>query len=322
MAKILIIRFSSIGDIVLTTPVVRALKRDAHAEVHFITKKKFADVLNHNPNIDTVYTFENEITEVLPQLKSENYDYLIDLHKNLRSARLKNALNIPSRTFNKLNVEKWLRVVLKFDILPKVHIVERYFEAVKFLNLKYDGQGLDYFITNEDRKAVDRLPDSHKNGYMAFVIGGAHYTKQIPEEQLIKLINDSPMPVVLLGSKADSKKAGIILKSTGEKAFDATGQFSLNESAAIIERAKKVITSDTGLMHIAAAFGKEIISVWGNTIPEFGMYPLLPKGEEGKSKIMEVKGLRCRPCSKIGYDRCPKGHFKCMVDIDLKSVWK
>ena len=322
MAKILIIRFSSIGDIVLTTPVVRALKRDAQTEVHFITKKKFADVLIHNPNIDKVYTFEKEITEILAQLKSENYDYLIDLHKNLRSARLKNALNIPSRTFNKLNVEKWLRVVLKFDILPKVHIVERYFEAVKFLNLTYDGFGLDYFITDEDRKAVDRLPDSHKTGYIAFVIGGAHYTKQIPEEQLIKLVNDSPMPVVLLGSKADSEKAGIILKSTGEKAFDATGKYSLNESAAIIEKAEKVITSDTGLMHIAAAFGKEIVSVWGNTIPEFGMYPLLPKGEEGKSKIIEVKDLRCRPCSKIGYDRCPKGHFKCMVDIDLKSVWK
>jgi len=320
VVKILIVRFSSIGDIVLTTPVVRALKHGIQAEVHFITKKKFAGVLNHNPNIDKIYVFEKEITEVLPQLKSENYDYLIDLHKNLRSTRLKNALNIPSRTFNKLNIEKWLRVVLKFDILPKVHIVERYFEAVKFLNLKYDGQGLDYFITEEDRKAVERLPDVYKNGYITFVIGGAHYTKQIPEKQIIEFVKSSPLPVVLLGSKADSEKAGVITNSIGEKAFDATGVFSLNESAAIIEKAEKVITSDTGLMHIAAAFGKEIVSVWGNTIPEFGMYPLLPDGEESKSKIIEVKNLRCRPCSKIGYDRCPKGHFKCMVDIDLKAV--
>ena len=322
VAKILIVRFSSIGDIVLTTPVVRVLKHDAQAEVHFITKKKFVDVLSHNPNIDKVYTFENEITEVLSQLKSENYDYLIDLHKNLRSARLKNALNIPSRTFNKLNVEKWLRVVLKFDILPKIHIVERYFEAIKFLNLKYDGQGLDYFITDKDRKALEKLPESHQKGYHVFVIGGAHYTKQIIDTQLIELAKLSALPVVLLGGKADIEKANSIEKAVGEKVFNATGKFSLNESAALLEKAQKVITSDTGLMHIAAAFHKEIISFWGNTIPKFGMYPLLPKGEEEKSKIMEVEGLRCRPCSKIGYNRCPKGHFKCMVDIDLKAVWK
>jgi len=321
VAKILIIRFSSIGDIVLTTPVVRALKRDAEAEVHYITKKKFADVLINNPNVDKIFTFEREITEILSQLKTEKYDYLIDLHKNFRSARLKQALNIPSKSFNKLNIEKWLRVALKFDILPKVHIVDRYFEAVKFLNLNYDGQGLDYFITDNDKKAVEHLPVSCNKGYVSLVVGGAHYTKQITTDQIIKLVNLSPLPVVLLGGKSDSEKAEEIIKSTGDKAFDATGKFSLNQSAALVEGAEKVITSDTGLMHIAAAFGKEIVSLWGNTIPEFGMYPLFPKGDEGKSKILEMKNLRCRPCSKIGFDKCPKGHFKCIKNIDLGSVF-
>ena len=306
---------------VLTTPIVRALKINAGAEVHYVTKKKFADVLIHNPHIDKLLTFESEITEISAKLKSEHYDYIIDLHKNLRSARLKNMLNVPFHSFNKINVEKWLRVVLKFDVLPKVHIVDRYFEAVKFLNLKYDGKGLDYFITDKDRKALEKLPESYQKGYHVFVIGGAHYTKQIIDTQLIELAKLSTLPVVLLGGKADVEKAKTIEKTVGEKVFNATGKFSLNESAALLEKAQKVITSDTGLMHIAAAFHKEIISLWGNTIPEFGMYPLLPKGEEEKSKIMEVEGLRCRPCSKIGYDRCPKKHFKCMKEIDIEEVW-
>ena len=321
MAKVLIIRFSSIGDIVLTTPIVRALKLEAGVEVHYITKRKFANVLAHNPYIDKVLTFENEITEIATQLKSQRYDYLIDLHKNLRSARLKQMLHVPSHSFNKLNIEKWLRVVLKFEILPHIHIVERYFEAVKFLGLKYDGQGLDYFINDDDRKSLEKIPESHQKAYNAFVIGGTYYTKQITDKQLIEMAKLSPLPVVLLGGKADMEKAKIITDAVGNKVYDAVGKFSLNESSAIIEKADKVITSDTGLMHIAAAFGKEIISFWGNTIPEFGNYPLLPKGEEGKSKIMEVKNLRCRPCSKIGYSQCPKGHFKCMEEIDLSGVF-
>lgn len=320
MTKILILRFSSIGDIVLTTPIVRALKLHAEAEVHYVTKKKFADVLIHNPHISKLFTFENEITEIAAKLKSEHYDYIIDLHKNLRSARLKNILKIPSHSFNKINIEKWLRVNLKLDILPKVHIVERYFEAVKFLGLKYDGRGLDYYISDEDRKVFKKLPESHQKGYYALVIGGAHFTKQITEKQLIELAKISTLPVVLLGGKADMEKANTIKNAIGEKVYDVTGKFSLNESAALVERAQKVITSDTGLMHIAAAFHKEIISFWGNTIPEFGMYPLLPEGEEEKSKIMEVKGLRCRPCSKIGYDHCPKKHFKCMKEIEYSKL--
>lgn len=321
MAKILIARFSSIGDIVLCSPLIRALKQDESNSIHFVLKKKFEAVMQNNPYIDKLYSFKNEITEIITQLKAEKYDYIIDLHNNLRSSRLKYFLRTNSRSFNKLNIEKWLLVNLKIDALPKVHIVERYFDTVRFLGVKYDGRGLDYFITDEDRNAVNLLPGKFKNGYNVLVVGGAHFTKQITEIQLIQLVKLSPLPIVLLGGNEDVEKAKKIAFSAPEKVFNACGEFSLNQSAAIIEKAEKVISSDTGLMHIAAAFRKEIISFWGNTIPEFGMYPLLPDGEESKSKILEIKNLRCRPCSKIGFNKCPKTHFKCITEIDLKMVF-
>ena len=120
-------------------------------------------------------------------------------------------------------------------------------------------------------------------------------------------------PIVLLGGPEDASRAEEIVEAVGAKVFNACGKFKLDESASLVEQASWIITHDTGLMHIAAAFNKQIYSVWGNTIPQFGMYPYMTASN---SKIIEVQGLGCRPCSKIGYDKCPKGHFKCMQEID------
>jgi ADP-heptose:LPS heptosyltransferase len=317
--KFLILRFSSIGDIVLTTPVIRALANDSSEnEVHFLTKNRFKDTLIHNPNLDKLYTFEKEITEVVKDLKAENYDYIIDLHNNLRSKRLIANLRKKSLTFNKLNYEKWIRVNLKKDILPKVHIVERYMDTLSFLNIKYDEKGLDYFVGENDEKAVKEL--ALEGVYNVFVVGGAHNTKQIPNNILIELGKKSKLPIVLLGGNGDVENAKTIEKEVGDKVTNLVGKLNLNESAAVIKYCKKVVTPDTGLMHIAAAMKREILSVWGNTIPEFGMWALLPREVVSKNHIFEVKGLKCRPCSKIGYDKCPKQHFNCMVQQDMASI--
>ena len=323
MMKILIIRFSSIGDIVLTSPVVRTLsKLEPKAEIHFITKAKFAPTLENSPYISKLYTFKKEITEILPQLKSESYDYIIDLHSNLRSRRLKLALgtSIKTKSFHKLNYRKWFKVNLKYDLLPDIHIVDRYMDTLKSLGVKNDDLGLDYFITEKDREALTLLPNIETNAYHVLVIGGTHYTKQIPIEKCIEIVQQSNLPIVLVGGPEDVEKGRAIEKETGKNVFNSCGQFSLNESAAIIEGCCKVITSDTGMMHIAAAFKKEIISVWGNTIPEFGMYPYFPTGMEDLNRIFEVKGLKCRPCSKIGFKECPKKHFDCMNKINYEHL--
>jgi ADP-heptose:LPS heptosyltransferase len=193
--------------------------------------------------------------------------------------------------------------------------VDRYFEAVKKLGVKNDGKGLDYFIPGEEEVDISDFAMAFHNGYVAFVIGAKHNTKALPEERIVELIRQSSSPVILMGGPEDQEKGERIVAALAtNRVYNACGRYSINQSASIVHQANQVITHDTGLMHIAAAFQKNIISVWGNTVPEFGMYPYLPEGE-GKSIIMEVKGLSCRPCSKIGYDKCPKGHFRCMNEI-------
>ncbi len=319
MKKILIIRFSSIGDIVLTTPVIRCLKEQHKAELHFITKEQYSPLLEANPYIDKIITIKKKVKEVASIIKSENYDFVIDLHKNFRSSQLKRIINAPNASFNKLNIKKWLIVNLRINRLPDIHIVDRYFQAVRRIDVYNDYKGLDYFVPEKDKLEESELPKDFRNEYIAIVIGGKHNTKIYPEEKILEIIKGINTKVILLGGQEDIPRGDQLARAFPEKVFNSCGKFSINKSAGIIKNANLVITNDTGLMHIAAAFRKKIISTWGNTIPEFGMYPYLP-GDEINSYIMEVEGLSCRPCSKIGYDKCPKKHFKCMMDIDVERI--
>lgn len=311
--KILIIRFSSIGDIVLTTPVVRAIKQQLNCQVHFVTKESFKETLVHNPYIDKLITFKKDVDEVYAELKKENYDIVVDLHKNLRSLRLKQHLKTKNLSFDKINMKKFMAVNFKMiKSLPDKHIVDRYLETVSSLGVKADGKGLDYFITDTEREITKALPAD----YVVLVVGGSYYTKQIPLNKLNEICTLTNKPIIALGGKGDKPIADQLAKQHTH-VINGCGPYTLNQSAAVIEKASVVITSDTGLMHIAAAFNKKIISVWGNTIPEFGMGPYKPVPQ---SKILEVKNLKCRPCSKLGYKKCPKGHFKCMNQISFEDV--
>lgn len=316
MPKILVVRFSSIGDIVLTTPIVRALKQQTNAEIHYLTKIAFKSILEHNPNIDQVITIQAKVNEVADQLKENQYDFIVDLHHNLRSWQVKRLLRKRSAAFPKLNIQKWLLVKFHINRLPPLHIVDRYFTTVQTFGVKNDGKGLDYFIPSTDEVSIDELPETHRKGYIAITTGAKFSTKQLPKEKLIAIINKLQQPVVLLGGPEDKERASNIVEACGALIFNGCGRYNLNQSASLIKQASRVIAHDTGLMHIAAAFKKRIYSVWGNTVPALGMTPYLPG--EG-SKIVEVKDLSCRPCSKIGFSRCPKGHFRCMNDIPIEA---
>ena len=318
MVKFLIIRFSSIGDIVLTTPVIRGLKNQVEdAEIHFLTKKIFSSILAYNPYIDKIHFLEDSLGKVIDALKKEDYDYIIDLHHNLRTTIIKKRMKPLTFSFNKLNIEKWLMVNFKINRLPDKHIVDRYLETVRLFDIQNDGKGLEYFIDPADEVNLADLPKTHQHGYIGFVIGAKHNTKKLPGEKIISIIRRINLPVILLGGKEDREGAEFILKQLDGLCFNACGLYNLGQSASLVRQANLIITHDTGLMHIAAAFKKKIISIWGNTIPEFGMYPYEPHPD---SKIIEVKGLKCRPCSKIGFQSCPKKHFKCMNDIDEDKV--
>ncbi|MBT30736.1 MAG: glycosyl transferase [Thalassobius sp.] len=327
--KILILRFSSIGDIVLTTPVVRTIKTQLEGvQLHYCTKKSYKGILESNPYIDKIHTLDGSLNDLITELKQEQFDFVVDLHHNLRTLIIKSRLGISSKAFNKLNKEKWLFVNLKVNKMPNVHIVDRYMETVKPLGVEMDNFGLDYFIPDKDEVENSWLPETHQKTYVAFAIGGQFATKKLPVKRIIEVCDRINKPVILLGGKEDIAEGEQIasffekrednqpyeegLRDLGKKTivFNACGKFNLNQSASILKNARAVFTHDTGLMHIAAAFQKKIYSIWGNTTPYFGMYPY-----RTEFVVYENNKLKCRPCSKIGYKKCPKGHFKCMNDI-------
>jgi heptosyltransferase-2 len=256
---------------------------------------------------------------MIEELKTENYDYIIDLHHNTKTLRVKSALKKKSFSFYKLNIEKYILTSLKVNLLPKIHIVERYLKTVESFGVKNDGQGLDYFISKEEETKREDLPVSHSAGYIACVIGAAHGTKRWPIHKWKEFCSSLNHPIILLGGPEDEENGKKIAEIDSIKVYNACGKFKLNESADLIKKAKLVITNDTGLMHIAAAYKKQIFSVWGNTVPSFGMTPYY--GDSQVTDIrFQVNRLWCRPCSKIGYKKCPIGHFNCMEKISVEDI--
>ncbi|RIV25550.1 glycosyltransferase family 9 protein [Fibrisoma montanum] len=319
--KFLIIRFSSIGDIVLTTPVIRCLKQQVPgAEVHFCTKKGYQSLVEHNPYIDKRFYLETSLYDLLKELRAERYDYVIDLHNNLRTSVLKAGLGVKSYSFDKLNIRKWFYVRWKVNVMPNQHIVDRYMATVRPFGVENDEQGLDYFIPYKDHVETDWLPATHQEDFVAYAIGGQHATKKLPVPRMIELCRKINYPIVLLGGKEDREAGEEIVRAVGKRLiYNACGQYNLNQSASLLARARVVFSHDTGLMHIAAALKKKIYSIWGNTTPHLGMYPY-----KTNFVVLEKTGLECRPCSKIGFDQCPMRHFNCMnqlsFDFEVKEL--
>lgn len=317
--KILVIRFSSIGDIVLTTPVIRCLKKQLDAEVHFLTKQQYLPLLEANLHIDKVFAIQKNVWEVLPNLRRERYDYVVDLHKNLRSFQVRLGLlfGVKWLVFNKLNLEKWLLTALKINRLPNIHIVDRYLAAVAPLGVVNDGLGLDFFFAQPQHPSP-LIP--YSTTFIAFAIGAQYQTKRLPIAKIVGICKGIAQPIVLLGGQAEAEDGEKIAEQTGTHVVNLCGKLSLHESAEVLRQAALVITHDTGMMHIAAAFQRKILSIWGNTVPALGMSPYYGTANPDQNTSFEVEGLPCRPCSKIGHQHCPKGHFRCMNGQDVEKI--
>jgi ADP-heptose:LPS heptosyltransferase len=314
--KILIIRFSAMGDIIYTTPVIRCLKKQLpNSEIHYLTKPNFKYLLEFNPYIDHLHLLDKDLNTIINQLKKENFDLIIDLHSSLRSAIVKIRLGIKSSTYNKQRFKKWLAIKFKINKVEPIHLVDRYLKTVEFLGVKNDKQPIDYFLPNNDFKVSDFLPTQFSEKYIAFVIGATHFTKRMPNSKVISILQKTNLPVVLLGGK-DVALNGLEIANACKNVINLCDKISLNQSVFLIKNAQKVIGFDTGLTHIAEAFNKELISIWGSTVPELlGVQPYLV------SKHYEAGvDLSCRPCSKFGLAACPLGHFNCMYALDEKPI--
>ena len=209
--KILVLRFSSIGDIVLTTPVVRALAQQVPgAQVHFATKPAYRGLLEPNPHIAKVHVLSGSLRDLVRELRAEKFDFIVDLHHNLRTRLLKLQLNVKSASFDKLNRQKWLLVNFKINTLPQLHVVDRYLAAAAPLGVRNDGRGLDYFIPDGQEIDLQTLPAGFQRGYVAVAIGAQHATKRLPVEKLIELCAKLNRPIVLLGGPEDESTGHII----------------------------------------------------------------------------------------------------------------
>lgn len=341
--KILVIRFSSIGDIVLCTPVFRWIKSNLpESEVHFLTKSKFKHVVNGNPNLDRVFEWENE--EDRAELFKLEYDLIVDLHNNLRSRIVKLRFwGVPTRVLNKENFFKALIVgrtqsrllnfatrlpwvQKKFNGFAVENIVVRNLGLVKDLNERSE----DCEISQSDLELNFYVEEPHQptelpQKFAALVLGGTYATKQMPLELLLEIVHKLKGNIVLLGgpsevSLADQLEEKIQLANSNSflNIINYCGKLNLNDSAWVASKSSVVVSGDTGMAHIAAALGCNLIMIWGNTVPDFGMVP--PIKDEANAHHFNVLDLSCRPCSKLGFKACPNKHFRCMMDQDSQSI--
>ena len=325
MPKILVIRLSSIGDIVLASPVFRCIKKQLpDASVHFVTKASFRLVTEANPYIDKFFYYDYDFPILLKELKEENYDYVIDLHNNFRSNKIKRALKKESYTIDKLNIQKFLLTKLNIDLMPDIHITQRSLNTLAALNVKDDGLGLDYFIPKKDVVRQDDIPAAHSAGYIAVVIGATYFTKKLPVHKLQELCYKIDHPIMLLGGKEDRANGELISALDPVKIYNACGKFNINESADLIRKSKLVISHDTGLQYIACAFKKPVLAIWGGTSPKLDVEPYYGTlfMQQQTTPVYEniLLNLRCQPCSKYGTNACPLEHFNCMEKQDIDAI--
>ena len=323
MTKVLLIRFSSIGDIVLTSPVIRSLKQARpEIELHFATKRTYQDLLIANPYVDKLHLLEASLITLIKQLRAERYDYILDLHNNIRTRIIKTALMRPYSSFNKENSKKY-RLVRNKKISTKIdHVVKRYGNTLDKLNIELDNGGLEFHLTDEvleqAKMRSQAFFDEHPK-VLGVVLGANYATKRWVTSNFPVLLNQLNWPVVLLGGNDALNEADFIRGKLKIPYLDLVGKESLLVAAAIMKNCEAVFTHDTGFMHIAAAFKQKVFSIWGSTVPALGMTPY-----KTESYIIENTEIGCRPCSKIGFGKCPKGHFNCMKtltpDIVLKHI--
>lgn len=317
--RLLFLRFSSIGDIALTSAAIRCAKLQIpNVEIHYATKLSMKAVTEGNPYITKFHYLDDSFSELVKSLKQENFDYVIDLHKNLRTLRLKLALRKPAFSYNKAIFQRFLLTKFGINLMPKRHIVLRFVDTLAPLGVSYDGKGQDYFIPKET--IAPEIPAPFQKNYVALVIGATYFTKKLPTHKIIELISKIDAKVLVIGGKKEEEEGLEIAKHFPDKVWNTCGQFNLHQSVMLVRDAALVVAHDTGLMHISCAFSKDLIMLWGGTAPKLQFYPFYPDKAQNFKYDALVPGLSCQPCSHFGLKKCPKGHFKCMNNQDIPQI--
>lgn len=326
--KILIIQAVSRKDALLITPVLRVLKSNLDAEVHLLVKSELKEFFTQNPYVDELHDNEQSLSKLRTEFKSKRFDIVLDLQNSFRSKILRYGIAKKRLIFKSNRLYTWFYIKTKVNLLPKKHRVDQFMDLLKVIGAKPDSLGYDFFIPEKDVVENEWLPKSHQGGYAAVAINATHSTKKLPINRLIELCDRINKPIVLIGEAEDTEIANEIdvffNRGTAEEEkaieglnkktiiFNGCGKFNFNQSASLIKNANWVFSYDNDMMHVAATFNKRIYSIWGSSTPFFGMYPY-----RTQFTVFENNKIGCRPCSLKGFANCPKGHFKCMNDLNF-----
>jgi lipopolysaccharide heptosyltransferase II len=330
LRKTLIIRFSSVGDIVLSTPLIRALRRRfPHGQLDFLARSEYAELLRDNPNLTTVHEFPeggslDDIQRLRAAIVAAGYDLILDIHGSLRSRilcrGLKNVVRVRKRVF-----PRFLLVHFKVDLYRffggAPGVADRYLETAGLL-ADDDGEGPELFPSPaafvRTKEFLGGLAE--RVGIAIGICPSArHATKIWPAERFAAVAatvgKNHAAEIILFGSSAEAGRCleitdAIHALDPGVSVLDLSGKLSLMETAAAMDRCDVIVTNDSGLMHIAGARKRKIVALFGSTVRQFGFFP-----PPARSIVLEQHGLRCRPCTHIGRAACPLGHFRCMMEI-------
>ena len=294
------------GDIVLTTPVIRALYQQLNAKIDFLTKSQHVTLLSNNTYINKIFSLENDINT----LQYNKYDYVVDLQNNLRSWKIRAKMNTKSFVFNKKSFKRYLLIYFGINLL-KNHVVDRYFETITKLNVINDNKGLDFNVSPSINLDFDL-----NQTYITWCLGGTHHPKKLSGDQIAKVVSKLKVPVVLIGGDNDLEIAEHVLYNTESKlVYNFCGKLSIQESSYLIKKSKMLLTNDTGMMHIAASFSMPIISFWGCTKPSLGFSPYVSSSKSVKI----ITPTTFRPCSKHG-KTCRVKQEGCIKNISSKKI--
>ena len=322
--NILAVRFSSLGDLVLTTPLFRAIKR-AHpsAKITLLTGAEYVPLFAHNPRIARVIGWDGDtpLRSVTRELRRIAWTHRLDLHGSLRSYLVRRLVGGGWHGYPKRRVARSIQIRFKKDVYrDRRHVVERYFDAAMGLDVLPDDQPPEVFVPMEAASAVDRfLRESGvaDRTLVALVPGAAHFTKRWPEHHwvaLTEMLTAKGLGILVLGGHAEAGVGERLVAIAGRRGANAAGKFDLAGTAALLKRARVAVAGDTGVMHLATAVQTPVVTLLGPTVREFGFTPW-----NARSTIVE-RALDCRPCSKMGGPACPLGHHHCLEWITVEEV--
>ncbi len=324
MDKILVIRLSSLGDILLATPVLRGLsKRFPFAKIDFLTKTQYAPLIDQNPYISRIIKLEkgdlSELLSLRKMIRSE-YDLVVDLHRNLRTLILVPFLFGPSVTrFPKHSIRRILLTRFKINLLKKtLSVPERYLKSLEKYGVPDDGMGLDFFASPRSViQAKDILLKHHlvEKEPVALAPGARWYTKRWPAKRFIELIELLPNNrFVVMGEESEKELGEELVKAFPNRVINFMGKTGLPTSGEVLRRCRAIVTNDTGLMHLGTAVKIPVVAIFGSTKREFGFFPFRAKN------IVLEKPLSCRPCTAIGLDKCKNNTLECLEGISASEV--